>query len=484
MESTVENVSDTAIRNRCAVVYRRKSLTTVGNYEPANFVFSPVSVSIGLGMLYGGARSDTAEEMKDVMHFDKDPHLFFEKLIASLNDSNEAAIMKMATKLYVRKGYEVTNSYKNLLKESYKSDIQEISMDDPGRRVINSFVEELVGYPAPQLCLLAKLSQMMKDSCMGDTQQVRKLSRCLPVVGLQCLLQGRVIKLRRTTGAWLVFQAFISFLEATVPIIGSALGHSVRAKRGIDVSDGIGCLLLDSEVIKKKQANLLLRVLDELTSLVLLNAIYFKGSWEMPFLPEKTRTSHFRVTEKETVPVSMMFISEIFPFGRDKYLKCKYVKLSYVGNELEMLFVRPDEVDGWKKLGENITGGIIAKWSREGELTELDLYLPRFKVERDIPMKKILRELWALYSAHNLQQMGLRKIFSERADLSEVDGKKDLHVSDAFHKAFIEVNEDGTEGAPAPGERLGCHPRYPPLPASAKLLVPHTLPSKSLATLF
>ncbi|CAG0883204.1 unnamed protein product [Darwinula stevensoni] len=116
----------------------------------------------------------------------------------------------------------------------------------------------LVGYPAPQLCLLAKLSQMMKDSCMGDTQQVRKLSRCLPVVGLQCLLQGRVIKLRRTTGAWLVFQAFISFLEATVPIIGSALGHSVRAKRGIDVSDGIGCLLLDSEVIKKKQANLLL----------------------------------------------------------------------------------------------------------------------------------------------------------------------------------------------------------------------------------
>ncbi|CAG0881240.1 unnamed protein product [Darwinula stevensoni] len=117
---------------------------------------------------------------------------------------------------------------------------------------------KLVGYPAPQLCLLAKLSQMMKDSCMGDTQQVCKLSRCLPVVGLQCLLQGRVIKLRRTTGAWLVFQAFISFLEATVPIIGSALGHSVRAKRGIDVGDGIGCLLLDSEVIKKKQANLLL----------------------------------------------------------------------------------------------------------------------------------------------------------------------------------------------------------------------------------
>ncbi|CAG0878876.1 unnamed protein product [Darwinula stevensoni] len=81
-------------------------------------------------------------------------------------------------------------------------------------------------------------------------------SRSLP--RNQCLLQGRVIKLRRTTGAWLVFQAFISFLEATVPIIGSALGHSVRAKRGIDVSDGIGCLLLDSEVIKKKQANLLL----------------------------------------------------------------------------------------------------------------------------------------------------------------------------------------------------------------------------------
>ncbi|CAG0878490.1 unnamed protein product [Darwinula stevensoni] len=99
----------------------------------------------------------------------------------------------------------------------------------------------------------------------------------------RCLLQGRVIKLRRTTGAWLVFQAFISFLEATVPIIGSALGHSVRAKRGIDVSDGIGCLLLDSEVIKKKQANLLL-------SLQVDGIEVDRGWWESehsltPFIP-------------------------------------------------------------------------------------------------------------------------------------------------------------------------------------------------------
>ncbi|CAG0880538.1 unnamed protein product [Darwinula stevensoni] len=112
------------------------------------------------------------------------------------------------------------------------------------------------------------------------------------VVGLQCLLQGRVIKLRRTTGAWLVFQAFISFLEATVPIIGSALGHSVRAKRGIDVSDGIGCLLLDSEVIKKKQANLLLNSLQQPVS---VSASTSSGSSNSNKFPSVKDFIHHRI---------------------------------------------------------------------------------------------------------------------------------------------------------------------------------------------
>ncbi|CAG0897903.1 unnamed protein product [Darwinula stevensoni] len=108
------------------------------------------------------------------------------------------------------------------------------------------WINDIHGKPAPNGTF--PLVVVTEEEMMG----------CHPL-NVTCLLQGRVIKLRRTTGAWLVFQAFISFLEATVPIIGSALGHSVRAKRGIDVSDGIGCLLLDSEVIKKKQANLHLR---------------------------------------------------------------------------------------------------------------------------------------------------------------------------------------------------------------------------------
>ncbi|CAG0882023.1 unnamed protein product [Darwinula stevensoni] len=244
--------------------------------------------------------------------------------------------MKMANMLYVKKYYEISNSYKKLLRESYESDIREISMNDSGRRVINSYVKKVT------------------DNRIND-------------------------------------------------LIPSG-------------------------------------VLNELTNLVLVNAIYFKGKWKECFFPEATRQSNFQVSEKETVPVSMMFISGDFPFGRDSDLNCKYVKLSYVADELEMLLVLPDEVDGWKTLGEKITGDTIATWSREVKETRSNIYMPCFKAERDIPLKKIL------------QEMGLKKIFLESADFSGIAGEKYMFLSDAFHMASIEVDEYGTEAAAATSE--------------------------------
>ncbi|CAG0893581.1 unnamed protein product [Darwinula stevensoni] len=315
------------------------SFQAARKHKAQNFVFSPLSISIALGMVHGGAQSDTAEEMKAVMKLTKDPHSFFKDLMTTLKNADEAVIMKMANMLYVKQDFKILDTYKNLLKESYKSGIQEISMNEAGRGIINSFVEETT-------------NSRIKD------------------------------------------------------LIPSG-------------------------------------VLNDMTRLVLVNAVYFKGKWAEQFNANNTRDHDFHVTKSETVKVPMMYISKSFPFGRDKALKCTYIKLPYIGDELEMLFVLPDEIDGLKDLEEKLTGDTVAKWSREARKgMKVDLHLPRFKIEGDIPLKQIL------------QEMGMVKMFSDNADFSGMDGKRDLYVSDAFHKAFIEVNEEGTEAAAATGTVL------------------------------
>ncbi|XP_054984873.1 leukocyte elastase inhibitor [Sorex araneus] len=185
-------------------------------------------------------------------------------------------------------------------------------------------------------------------------------------------------------------------------------------------------------------------MVDSMTKLVLVNAIYFKGKWQEEFSKQDTREVPFRLNKKDTKKVDMMYQKNKFPLGYIKALKCRVLELPYQGQELSMIILLPDDIEdastGLKKIEEQLTLENLTEWTRPENMPieEVYVHLPRFKLEQSY----ILNEA--------LENLGLHDLFdSGRADLSGMSGARDLFVSKVVHKSFVEVNEEGTEAAAA-----------------------------------
>ncbi|XP_006516749.1 leukocyte elastase inhibitor B isoform X3 [Mus musculus] len=187
-------------------------------------------------------------------------------------------------------------------------------------------------------------------------------------------------------------------------------------------------------------------VVDSMTKLVLVNAIYFKGIWEEQFMTRETINAPFRLNKKDTKTVKMMYQKKKFPFGYISDLKCKVLEMPYQGGELSMVILLPEDIEdestGLKKIEEQLTLGKLHEWTKHENLRNIDVHvkLPRFKME----------ESYILNS--NLCCLGVQDLFSSgKADLSGMSGSRDLFVSKIVHKSFVDVNEQGTEAAAATG---------------------------------
>uniref|UniRef100_A0A674PBG8 Serpin B6 n=1 Tax=Takifugu rubripes TaxID=31033 RepID=A0A674PBG8_TAKRU len=171
------------------------------------------------------------------------------------------------------------------------------------------------------------------------------------------------------------------------------------------------------------------------TRLVLVNAIYFKGNWDKQF-KEKNSSK----------PVKMMHQSSKFPFTFIPEATCQVLELPYVGKELSMLIFLPNQMEdsttGLEKLEKLLTYDNFMEWTRPDmmDVVEVQVGLPRFKMEEKCNMKNIL------------VSMGMVDAFDVAAsDFSGMSPANDLVLSEVIHKAFVEVNEEGTEAAAATG---------------------------------
>lgn len=175
------------------------------------------------------------------------------------------------------------------------------------------------------------------------------------------------------------------------------------------------------------------------TILVLVNAIYFKGNWEKQFDKEKTREMPFKVTKSEEKPVQMMFRKSTFKMTYIGEIFTKILLLPYVGNELNMIIMLPDEHIDLQTVEKEITYEKFTEWTRPDMMDEqeLELFLPRFKLEENYDMNNVLSKL------------GMTDAFDHRADFSGMSSKQGLFLSKVVHKSFVEVNEEGTEAAAA-----------------------------------
>ncbi|XP_053105226.1 leukocyte elastase inhibitor-like [Hemicordylus capensis] len=184
---------------------------------------------------------------------------------------------------------------------------------------------------------------------------------------------------------------------------------------------------------------------NELTKLVLVNAIYFKGSWAEKFREEDTEDMPFRLSKKEKKTVKMMFMKKKLPLGYIPECKCRVLELPYKGKDLSMIILLPDDIDdnstGLEQLEKQLTLGKLQEWTQPGKMysnSEVYVHLPKFKLEENYDLKS------------HLSALGLVDVFdSGKANLSGMSGARDLFVSKIVHKSFIEVNEEGTEAAAA-----------------------------------
>ncbi|NXI25827.1 SPB6 protein, partial [Sterrhoptilus dennistouni] len=185
-------------------------------------------------------------------------------------------------------------------------------------------------------------------------------------------------------------------------------------------------------------------ILNSLTRLVLVNAIYFKGNWEEKFNKESTSERAFHINKNETRPVQMMFKEANFNMTYIGDLQTKILELPYMGNEVSMIILLPDAIQdgstGLERLERELTYEKLIDWINPEMMdsTKVRVSLPRFKLEENYDLKPLL------------MSMGMSDAFdSGKADFSGISSGKELVLSEVVHKSFVEVNEEGTEAAAA-----------------------------------
>ena len=327
-------------------------LKTLGEDSSRNVLFSPISVSSALAMVFMGAKGTTASQMAQALSLDKcsgkggrDVHQGFQSLLTETNKTGTQYVLRTANRLFGEKTFDILASFKDSCRKFYEAEMEELDFK-------------------------------------GATEQSRQ-----------------------HINAWV-------------------------AKK---TEDKITELLSSGSVNSN-------------TPLVLVNAIYFKGNWEKQFNKEDTQEMPFNVTKDVVKPVQMMFKKSTFKMTYVEEISTNILLLPYVGNELNMIIMLPDEHIELSMVEKEITYKKFIEWTRldKMEEEEVEVFLPKFKLEENYDMKDVLCRL------------GMTDAFEEgMADFSGIASKEGLFLSKVIHKSFVEVNEEGTEAAAATAANIG-----------------------------
>lgn len=174
------------------------------------------------------------------------------------------------------------------------------------------------------------------------------------------------------------------------------------------------------------------------TAVVLTSAIYFKGFWARPFPKAATSDDQFHPSKGESVPVKMMNQTATFPYFENDSLQA--VALPYKDGSLSMLVLLPKSAEGLSDLEASLSVETLDAITSNPQPKRVKLSLPRFTSTVEFELADVLAEL------------GMPLAFqANKADFSGFTGEPNFFISAVVHKAFIEVEEEGTEAAAATG---------------------------------
>ncbi len=329
--------------------------------QAGNVAIAPISVTSALTMTWGGARGETAAQMKKVLHAEGDAGPAMDvagKLVGSFGNDGNKVTLRVANRLFGEKTYAFDPAYLDHTRAAFGAPLE--SLDFKGA------FEASRGH--------------INDWVAGQTQD--RIKELLPA------------------GA-----------------------------------------------------------LDADTSLVLTNAIYFLGAWASPFAIAATRPAPFHATAKAASDVPTMSQTEQFRFAATDGVRV--LEMPYAGGDVAMTFVLPDAPDGLDAVEKRLSTATIDAWTSALKPDRVAVALPKFEIA---PAASL-----ALGGA--LQELGMPIAFDKsKADFSGMINAKSpadrLFISKVFHKAFVKLDEKGTEAAAASAVVMsgpgGVAPSAPP----------------------
>ncbi|XP_058412568.1 serpin B12 isoform X1 [Diceros bicornis minor] len=357
-----------------------------------NIFFCPLSLSAALGMVRLGARSDSAHQIDQVLHFDE----------FSQNESKEPdPYLKSNTQALVDSSLEVQKETTGSLT------LQTESSGDECALLSCCFGQ-----------LLSKLDRIKVDYTLS--------------------IANRLYGEQEYPICPEYLDGVIKFYHTTI--------ESVDFWRDTEKSRQEINFWVESQSQGKIKEVFSKDALTNATVLVLVNAVYFKAKWEKYFDCENTVDASFSLNENEKKTVKMMNQKDLFRIGFIEELKAQILEMRYIKGELSMFILLPscsaDNVKGLEELERNITYEKLVAWSSSENMSEerVAVSLPQFALEDSYDLNSIL------------QDMGITDIFDEtKADLTGISRSPNLYLSKVVHKTFVEVNENGTQVAAASG---------------------------------
>ncbi len=177
-------------------------------------------------------------------------------------------------------------------------------------------------------------------------------------------------------------------------------------------------------------------MINQLARMVLVNAVYFKGSWSAAFDEKLTSAHSFFLPDGKSLQVPFMKKDNaVFKYYSDEDLQI--AEIPYADSSMSLVILLPARQVSFSAFEQKLTSAQYSEWMKALKPEIINLMIPKFKTTSELELSDVLKK------------MGMPEAFSLQADFSGMDGKKDLMIDKVIHKAFVDVNEKGTEAAAA-----------------------------------
>ena len=393
-----------------------------------NLFLSPYSLFVTLSLTSAGARGRTEAEMKHVLHVPEGAEGFHAG-IAALNRRFD--VPADAAKIREQKA-EIEKL--RALQQRINQRIKDLWSDrDPKRQEIEKARKE-------EADIASRISELI--SRMDPTQ----------LFLANALWMEKTCKIRK------------SFLELAAAHYNSAV-HEADFIRGFELARGQINRWAEDATRERIRDLLPLGSVGPLTRLILTNAIYFKGEWKTSFSREKTRDEDFTLADGRKIKVPMMMHGHLkdaryaafhadgshaeTPSRPTRDVEeggFAMLELPYLGNRLSMIVIAPNSPQGLPAVEKMLDEEALAQWMGELERSEVMVFLPRWKVETGYVLNDALTRL-GMGSAFRMAGANGGADFGGMVDTMHPENS--LFIDLVLHKAFVEVNEEGTEAAAA-----------------------------------